>query len=232
MELDMREFNRAAEECIKESERTYPEFINGHLLAIASKAIPATDKANADQIAHEMGQIGTKVVRSRKTGQLKKGRRIYATGDTMAARIVNARRKRQGLPLVWGAELDREAKYEIARRLRAVAFIRSGWIYAVRTLSRLVGYKTARPNQDVRMSGQAKGYARPAQRVFNSTCEGEIANTALLTDAVRPQFKSGHSSNPMPVATRGLQIAVNEEQRDMLEHLAQKLRPVFAKHSA
>lgn len=214
----MTEFNKAAEQCIRESERTYPQFINGQLLAVASRALKATAAASKDRIAVEMGQVATSI----------KGRRIYRTDTaSLAHRIINARRARAGLPLIWGNELDQAARKMVASRLRAVNFIRSGWIYAIRTLARAVGYRSEATDQSARMSGTPKGRAVPANRAFDSIVEGLVENTALLTVS-----KSGTQSNPMPVAQKGLQTAIDETRRDMLDHLAEKLRPIFKSHSA
>jgi hypothetical protein len=220
--IDMREFNRAAELCIAHSERTYPQFINGQLLAVTSQAIKQTEKADANRIAYEMaGNVRTKLRTSRKTGKRSATRQYDVIETSLAARIINARLKASGMPLIWGKELAKAARRMIGARLRAVAFIRSGWVYAVRTLSREVGYSSGRADAAA-MRGQPKGYAIPAKRVVSGAVTGTAVNTALIQN----------ERTPMPVAMRGLQAAINYVARDMLDHLQKKLQPVLNQYSA
>lgn len=210
----------------KESSRTYPEVCNGQSLALATRALRGTQKADANRIAYELGQIATRKSVS-KTGRVS-FRRVYdQSQDTLAHRIVISRLKKSGQPIPDASEIDRMAKRMRGARLRAVAFIRSGWIEAIRILSRLVGYKDARgqrprASEGARMTGQAKGFARPAQRAFSSVVSCEIGNTALLQD----------ERSPMPVAMAGLQAGFAESVKDMRTHLEEKLSGVFKKYNA
>jgi hypothetical protein len=107
----------------------------------------------------------------------------------------------------------------ISARLRAVSFIRSGWIYAVRTLGAKIG--GAGSNQGAtRMTGAPKGYAKPAARAVNSVVMAEIGNTALLSEAARG------------VGQRGLAKAFDRERREMLDHAFKVLRPAVESVSA
>lgn len=141
--------------------------------------------------------------------------------DSLAARIVNARLAKSGESrLVWGKELAKKARQLIAARLRAVAFIRSGWIYAIRALAATIGGGSFAAGS-ARMSGQPKGYARPARRAVNSVVMAEIGNTALLSEKARSS-----------VATRGLAKAFDRERREMLAHAFKTLQPVMSGVSA
>jgi hypothetical protein len=162
------EFHRAAEQCIRHSERTYDQFINGQALAVASRAIKETEKANADRIAYELaGNVSTKIGTNRKTGKRTTRRQIDVLETSLAARIVNARLVARGEKPIFGRELVKVARRMIGARIKATSFIRSGWIYAVRTLASAVGY-SAGARDGARMTGQAKGYANPARPAVNS----------------------------------------------------------------
>jgi hypothetical protein len=220
------EFNRALQAAAKESSRTYPQVVNGQSLALASRALRATMKADANKIAYQLGQVATQKKVS------KKGRvsfkRIYAdTNNTLAHKIVVARLRQRGQPIPDAAEVDRMAKRMRGARLRAVAFIRSGWVYAIRTLATQVGYRDARggrprAGEAARMTGTQKGYAKPAPKTSGDVAACEIANTALLQD----------ERSPMPVALAGLNSAFAESVRDMRNHLREKLSGVFRKYNA
>lgn len=222
IKIDFTEFNRAAEQAIRHSERTYPQFINGQALAVASRAIKETDRADASRIASELAKnVTTKTRVSTKTGKTKTSYRYSVDQNTLAARIINARLVDRGEKPIWGKELTKAARRMVGARLKAVNFIRSGWIYAVRTLAASVGY-SAGPRDGARMTGQPKGYAIPARSAISSMVTTEIGNTALLQD----------KRTPLPVAQRGLQAALNFVAKDMLDHLAKKLQPVFQEVSA
>lgn len=224
MTVALQECNRAAEQAVAHSERTYPQFINGQALSVALRAVKQTKKADASRIVYALvGNVRTKVRVSRKTGKRVATRQYDVAEESLAARIVNARLVERGEKPIFGKELVKAVKRMIGARLRAVAFIRSGWIYAIRTLSATVGY-SARPasGEAARMRGQAKGYARPARSVLSGTVAAEIGNTALIHE----------QRNPMPVAQRGLELALRETARDMMEHLRKKLQPICTAVSA
>lgn len=220
-----REFGAVLREVLATSERTYPQVVNGQGLALSVRSLRNTEQAGAGKIAQELGQTAstTKVT---KRGRVKFGW-AFASKDTLAHRIVISRLKKAGKAIPSAAEIDRMAKKMVAARRRASSFIRSGWIYAIRTLSRAVGYRDARgqrhrAGEAARMTGAAKGYAKPAQRVLSGIVECEIANTALIQE-------DGASRSPRPVAERGLNRAFEESVRDMRRHLSEKLGSVFAK---
>lgn len=212
LEISVKEFSRAAEICIQRSERTYDKFINSRALHVAKKAIEDTEKANGDKIAYELASnVRTQMRVSKKTGMRKTLRKYDVMEDSLAARIVNARLSKAGEALVFGKELAKKARRLIGARLRAVAFIRSGWIYAIRTLGAAVG--GAGSNQGAaRMTGQPKGYARPARRAVNSVVMAEIGNTALLSEAARS------------VGQKGLAKAFDRERKEMLDHAFRTLK--------
>lgn len=222
LKIAVQEFNRAAQACIERSERTYDRFINSRALHIAKKAIQDTEKADANRIAYELaGNVQTRLRVSRKTGQRKASRKYDVMEDSLAARIVNARLAKDGSArLVWGKELAKRARKLIAARLRAVAFIRSGWIYAIRTLAATVGGGAGAIGA-ARMSGQPKGYARPARRAINSNVTAEIGNTALLSEDARSK-----------VAAKGLARAMDRERREMVDHAFKIFQPVMNSVSA
>src|SRR3954464_12123438 len=108
LEFDVKQFNSVLELCSEETSKTFPEFVNGRALAVAFAAIRNTVKADVNKITHFLGQIATKFSRSKKTGKLRTTR-VYQA-DSVASRIVNARRKKLGLEMIWGKELEAAAR--------------------------------------------------------------------------------------------------------------------------
>ena len=223
-----REFQDALEKCIKETERTYDKFLNGQGLALAKRALDYMQKADAGRVAAALGQRATKV-RWNKKGKIVKTRVFDDDQNTLAARIINARRAEAGKPLLFGKPLVAAVKKLVGARVRAVAFIKSGYVPAIRGLAKAVGYNPG-SGDSAKSRGVPKGYVIPAKPAISSVVKCEIANTALLAEsAARTGSRKGA---PMSVAEKGLSMAFSESARDMMAHLAKKLNPVFAKFSA
>ena len=161
----------------KVNRRSFKDIVNAKALDMAFQALKHTDAANAGAIEYKLGAIGNKVSKSRKTGQLRKGKRILKD-DSFAARIVNSRRKKAGHPLIWGKELEKAAQKLINMRVRAVGFLKSGWMPAIKKLSYVVDRKYKRPWPKGLSKGKArpKGWGRPAKGELKP--EAWIANSA------------------------------------------------------
>ena len=114
----------------------------------------------------------------------------------------------------------------IAMAVRSAGFIASGWIGARNALWALVKKKPAglRSVGDAKQFGKAKGSARPARFSLRSQIQAEIVNSALLGREGQAPAPGG---DPMPVAVRGLQEALNVSAKDMLAELARRLDPDF-----
>lgn len=224
------EFNKAIELCIKHTERTYPEFMNGQGLRVASFAIQETDKADANKIAWQLGQTDRRFVNKRTGGQLKTPRRVYGNSRASLSlyRIINWRRKRTGKRPLGGQEMSSVARKMRAASLRSTGFIASGWIPAVKGLSRLVGYHPR--TERIKTSGAVKGWVRPATFALNSKVVCELGNSALL--AMSADRTGKRPGNPLPIANKGIARAMIRTSRDMMDHLVKKLMPVFSRYQA
>lgn len=230
--IDYAAFNRSAERLLEHSSRAMPEFINGQGLAVASRAIKHTEKASADHIATMLGQTGTQVGYLDKKGnykRYKRARRVFsAEENSFAARIINKRRHDAGEKPLFGDALVNAVRKLIMARVRSTSFIKSGWVWAVRELSKAVGYtpKGATGAGDAtRARGAAKGYAIPAKFTLNGPVVCEIGNSSLIESS---RLNPGHHSNPTPIAAKGLQIALNETAADMEQELARRMQPIFS----
>jgi hypothetical protein len=236
--IDSRQWQKAAKELFETSSRSCVDFTNGQALRVASLAIKETEKANRVEIERIMGVLSSKqTIRGGKAGA--KGwvritkRKIGA--DSFAARIVAKRFRETGS---WfglkGKTLEQKALKLIAAKVKSVGFIKSGWIPSVQTLSAVVYQKPRGLSGSVsgsKIVGAKKGYAVPARFGFRSKIEAVIANTALNQSS---KFSSWHGKkgNPMPVAEKGLQRALNLAAQDMIQKLAERLNPDFKKVSA
>jgi hypothetical protein len=226
-------FERAAVLAVQHTERTYDKFVNGQSFALMLSALRNTEKAEANRIAFTLGQVATKVTigkRGPNKGKLRKGANVYAA-DSLASRIINAKRRQQGLEMLFGKDLEKAVKRFIGARVRASAFIKSGWLPAIRGLASAVGKAGGVQKGDsARMTGAPKGFVIPARKAVSSVAVCEMGNTALLAESA--ERTGSRKGRPMPVAQRGLMIAYRAVERDILKHLAEKLGPEFRKFSA
>ena len=236
---DMRQFNATLRRAAQESSRAAPDVINGHALAVTIKAVELTEKANRDQIAHILGQTGTQLNYTKKGDRLKKRSRGGAIikDDSFAARIVNARRKEFAGPdyMLWGNALEQAAKKLIAARQKATAFIKSGWLWALRDLAAVVkGWRKSNPDREAKASGVRKGKANPARPtggIFGSGMfKATIENTALIASGGKFQSKGAH--NPLPIAEKGLRLALAAENANMEAHLKKKMTEAMKRAGA
>lgn len=228
------EFNKILQACADASSRTFPQFINGQGLRMASFAVQETQRADASAIAAKLGQTSTRIRSLRNGAMLKHPRRVFSSRASLDLyRIINWRRERTGRKPLGGKAMSVPARKMRAAALRSTAFIAAGWIYAVRGLARAVGYaesKPTGPKLGTKISGKEKGWVNPAKFALNAQVACEIGNTSLI--AMSEARTGSRPGNPLPIAWRGLVRARDLTARDMLEHLAQKLRPILNQYSA
>jgi hypothetical protein len=229
MTMNEAEFNRVLERVYAESSRTFPEFLNGQGLKLATTAIQQTEKADTNKIAWSLGQTDRRYVNKRTGKALKMPKRVF--GSSAASlnlyRIVNWRRVRANKKPLGGTAMSKPARALRAASLKSTGFISSGWVTAVRGLSRIAGYADRKSVTMPRATGDPKGYVTPATRAIDAVVSCVIGNTALLGEtAARTGSRKGA---PMRKAERGLSVARDLTAKDMLAHLARKLQPVLNK---
>jgi hypothetical protein len=223
--VDMGEFRKAAQALLQTSSRSCVDFTNGQMLRVASNAIKFTQKANRSKIERQLGVVSSRIkARSGEAG--KKGwvritNRVLRK-DSLAERILLAKFRKTGKWGIKGKDLAEKAMNLVKAKVRSVAFIKSGWIPAVRILSGIV-YKKPQIERisltNIKL-GQDKGGCLPATKNL-PTCT--IANTALNTLG-RFSTWHGKAGNPIPVAQDGLRAALNWSAKDMMAKLAERLK--------
>lgn len=232
MTTNAAEFGRMLQRAYAESSRTFPEFLNGQALRLASHAMNKTERADANKIAWALGQTDRRYVNKRTGKKLKTPKRVF--GNTQASlnlyRIVNWRRVRAGKEPLGGKAMSKPARALRAASLRSTSFIASGWVAAVKGLARIAGYRDRTAVSMPRATGAQKGFVNPATPAINAVVTCTIGNTALLAESARRT--GSRPGKPMRIAERGLSIARDLTAKDMLKHLADKLQPVLNKFSA
>jgi hypothetical protein len=217
LRLKTAEFDRTLKQYMELSKRDWAQVFNTKGFFIARRATGTTKKADAKEIRslRERALIGTGI-RFRKG----KARQVNIRDDlstSRAARILQAARRNEGKPAIPAADLPKAVKSFIGRRLRSVAYLRSGWIPAFKILEPLVPHGGIRggPRADrsAKQFGRPKGGAKPARNLWRTTCQ--IFNSAIT----RKQGDEGLRK----FGEAGLRQAFAEELRSMKQYIERKL---------
>lgn len=235
--IDYSQWKQAARELYETSSRSCVDFPNGQALRVVIEAIRQTEKASKAEIERILGAVGRSVSfkaikRGKNAGKTRVVRGGYVTKDqeSFAHRILIARRVKTGKWGVKGESLNDKVSNFIRARVAAVNFIVAGWIPARNRLFSAVKNKAgiATTVAGVKQRGREKGSAKPAVFSLRSKIQVEIENRALMQFVKREPSTGG---DPMPVAQRGLQKALNIAAADMMKKLAERLDPDFKKVS-
>ncbi len=215
--IDMREFNAALGQYMAHTKRSLPDVINKKAFYVARRAVretPATNKqaitSSLGSITHRNGGIRMKLT----NGSYGQGR---GGGEApLAALIINARRGTAGEPGLYGAAMTAEIASLIAARSRSRAFLKSGWLPAIKALENSFedhsGTGAAPRDGRPAIIGAPKGNATLAKAGF--TVKARIENAA----------SGDHETNQALVRYGGpaLQRAVDFEAASMTAEVARR----------
>lgn len=216
--LNTAEFERTRREYMKFTRRDTATVINTKLFYIARRATVETPKANKASMVQELKGKRMKAVK------LKSGR-IKNVKSTLAELIIWGRRLKSG-GSTKKKDMREEVKKLIAARLRSIAFIKSGWIPAIKRLESLaerIGGAAARPDRSAKQIGKPKGSAKPAREGVRPI--GSITNDALPKGrkGLLNRIFGGKRNEVLAIATPALQRAFDFEVRSMKDYIARKL---------
>jgi hypothetical protein len=223
---DQSKFDDALLDYMKVTDKTLTEVLNTKAYYIARKALWFTKKADSGDIDKQLGHLVsvTHSVGARMTS--KKGLSLVSRTRSRngkdyeapyAALIINKRRGRKGQKGLYGAEMEQAIRDMLASRRRSIAFLKSGWIPAIRILESFAKDKSKAgvpPGNDGAVSRRDHGIAYVAQE-----------NAA---DKVVTIINAAHAQNDKKDAltlygSRALQVAFDDEAASMEAHIAQKM---------
>lgn len=229
--FDDREFQATLREYSRHNKRDMAEICNDRAARVCQAAIKFTIKADREKIIRELtaaGSVATKLVVSRKTGKFKAGKlvtqHVSQSGTTsVAARIVNAVRVKEGQPAILGKELQEAAQKLLTRRLRGIGYAKSGWIAALKKLWPYLPKKVSASEAGVRLVS-SRGTAHPA-------IAGNVA-VAEIVNQVASKLKTGDPGELEAVVTAGLEKGFGAEIANMRHYIEKKLQDTSDKYSA
>lgn len=195
-----KEFQRTLKEYARVCKsRTIPEIVNTKAFFIARRAVVETEKADAGKI-----------------------RAFFNKGtQAIVGKIINFRRGQRGEKGLYGDEMKEAQAMMKAARLRSVAFIKSGWLPAIKTLSKLVPSKRGAARSEegdrtgrAKIVGQEKGKAKPAT--------GGWLAKAIITNMADARHDTRNAL--LVKGGAGLQKAIDYEEKKTREYIEEKLR--------
>ena len=216
-------FDATLQEYLKVCTRTVAEAINTKAYFVARAALWYTHKADAQDIGDTLGRFVStlNLGRKNKAGRFTTTRTLELASAReydapLAAIIINARRGEKGEPGLYGAAMARAVRALIASRVRSIAFLKSGWLPAIRILSLYAKDKSggAPTDSQARIFGQEKGSAVPA--VDGGEMIAQIINSALAKGDRGAQALAKWGG-------AGLETAFYNEVQSMREYIERKL---------
>lgn len=179
----------------------------GRQVAIfATNKTPKADPAKIDRVLRR--HIGHQIV-GKSGKRFKKAKKIYEYKNALAGRIILKRAKERNESLS-DDEVEKRAKAMIAGRKRAVAFIRSGYVPAIKAF----GGKL-RGNQ----RGKPKG-------------SGSVATERRIVATITNNVQGRKGGAAVKVGQAALNAAVREVEADMRSYAQKKIDERTAKANA
>lgn len=215
-------FDETLNEYLKVSSRNVVEALNTKAWYIARKANWFTSKVERRRIKGELGRMVTNR-RTTASGRIVRSRSLELTasrdyeGVSLAKMILVARYRKSGAWPKGEAEWAARIRNLIASRERSTAFLKSGWLPAIRFLGYFVPNKSGAPavDSDAKLYGEPKGSAMPAL-VGDSVPAASIINDAIARrDTKNSLAKFG---------AKALDLAFYDETQWMIVYIEEKLK--------
>ena len=213
--VDTKAFDKAMAEYMQFTKKSVAEVINAKCFFIARNAVLFTEKTPPTKIDSELNAVSKE----------------YPPAP-LSVVIINSRQKKKGEKGLTGRKMGRAVKKMIAARRKAINFLRSGWLPAIRILETAMKRgdikfaKRYAPKNDssVKQYGQDKGSAIWAKSNLERTF-------AQIENAVRGENKhSGTMSGRVhSILTSGLDKAVKAEIASIKIYVERKLNPEINK---
>lgn len=218
--FDQSEFNGLLEQYLQVTSRSVEETVNTKAFYVARAATRFTLKADVGKMASQLGTF-IKVTKTSKSGRVYQRRELkLVTGGQheapLAALIVQARRGRARQKGLYGPAMRQAVVAMLKARRASVAFLKSGWLPAIKKLEPLADRRGApEPDHQARQIGQAKGDAIPGRLNYDQVI-ATIINSAMAKRDVRDALGR--------IGGRGLDAAFYAEAQSISDYLERKMR--------
>jgi hypothetical protein len=225
LKIEDAQFIKALHDIARTDRKEYKYVMNDQAIRFAFDAIKHTKAATPARIEKDLDrrQIVAHQVFSKSGKRLKKSKRIKAKG-TLAERLINAKRRDAGKPLLWGSDMEQAVSELKKARRKSSAYIKAGWLPGSQILMRAnrsskAGIRSGRTKQH----GRGHGTAKSARAAVVSQCS--------ITNFLKRQGKHwSNPGNPYPIAQAGARRAIVTRTADMKRKLTERLNRNHAKY--
>lgn len=191
--VDMREFTATLRNYTNYSKRDIPTICNTKAFYIARRATVETPAVSAKEIREFIGRDGGEII----------------------GKIINKRRGARGEKGLYGDAMTKAIAVVKAARLRSRAFLKSGWLWAVKILEPLAEKRGApKVDRAAKKIGKAKGDAIPAT-------QGWRVSAKILNTVTAAWDKDEGAAK---IAEPALQRAFDAETQSMKDYIERKMR--------
>lgn len=218
-QVDLREFSATLDRALRNSSRELSVAINARMYFLMSKALNATKRASEQDI-RKLGLYSFQ--KYKRDGTLAKKARNVQDVSASTMSFIRIHQKRNG-GFIRGrfgnrAEVTEAARKWIAGKIKAIGFLASLWIPAIRRFDRYASQKASRigavkrtPNQNV------KGIGKPAKPGFSPVSEGGfIVGVDRAGNSLRTYAQT--------LLHQALGTAMRQETDEMKRHLEAKIK--------
>lgn len=235
---NMAEFSADLKKIIEGSKRDGALVVNSRALHVAKRARELTPIASREEILRTFNVV--KVAKVKKAGKNKGqiGWKTAYNAEPWASHVVLAKMKKRGQwPPASRAEIDKEVRNFISRKLSAVGSLRAGWRGIVGPLQQKV--RLALNNVKAAKSGKFLASVKKAFELGKAGDKSEdkkirheagtvspavTGSNMVCTGSYKVSVKRGGSRKIDGRVTNALNSAMRAEQNEMRQHLEERVK--------
>jgi hypothetical protein len=225
---DQSKFEEVLGRYLAETSKSMPEAINQKAYFVARKALWFTKKVERSQIRGELGRNVT-IRRTTASGRVVRRRGLELAPSranekiSLAKMILAKRYRKRGDWPKDATEWEKRIRALIGVRERSTAFLKSGWLQAIKFLAGFVTSKSGAPVDSSAVNyGSNKGSAIAA-----TEANGNIAT--IVNAAIARHDKK---NSLQKYGAKALDLAFYDETQSMIEYLEQKMAKGTARANA
>jgi hypothetical protein len=217
------DFNRDFRARVARSKQALPVITNRVAFMVAKAGFDAVQKAERSKI-EQLGVIGYKLSKDRKTGKLKKGGKVFATGEgiSRATNIFIAELRKRGYDprKIQPGQMQKLVQAWINERLRAVGSLKAAFIPVVKKLFSVLNESQSLSYHGIAAFGRARGHAELAKEGWKPACKFDVAGGGK-NDANIEQVEQ--------YLTDALDAGFAAAMKDFETYAAKELNPILGK---
>ena len=185
IKTDFDAFNRDFRDRVARSKSSLAVITNRTALAVVKKAFDVMKLAERGKV-EQLGVIGNRLVKDKKSGKLKKGRNIFATGEGLlrGTNIFIAELRRRGIDpkKIPAGKMEKFVQAWIGQRLKAIGSLKVGCIPVMKKLFSTLSESQSLSYKGISSFGPARGHVDIAREGWSPKVLFDIAGGSRSRD--------------------------------------------------